>query len=115
MSNFKVRYIRLNKPCQVKVKSLKQVKGIYRVTEVYFKEYEDTFDAFYIVEGEIKAGYIKAVNMSKRVFVDTIKTHINTLNSGNYDIDIDDLYKPGLGYVIIHKPEKLLEDIYGKE
>ena len=113
-SNFKVRYVRLNKPCQVRVGSESQVKGFFLVTEVYFKEHKDTIDTFYIIEGGQKT-YIKTVNVNKIVYGDTVQIHINTLKSGYYKINIHDIDQTDMGFIIRHKIEALLEDIYGNE
>ena len=114
MSNFKVRYIRLNKPCILTIVSKNQISSIdFIVTGAYFREYKDTFDVFYIVEG-VKKTYIKTVSRDKVWNSDIINFHINLLNSGCYIISIDDIIVTEFCHDITRKIEKLEEDIYGK-
>lgn len=114
-NNFKVKYIRLNEPCRMVIQSPNTLYDYkFNIREVYFKEYEDTFDIFF-VEDEEKKLYLTAINMQKNIYSDTIRIHINVLKSGHYKIDENSMRRRIDGLVDIKKIEKLEEDIYGTE
>lgn len=114
-NNFKVKYIRLNKPCHLRVELKNRIDGLdFVVIEAYFREYTDGFDAFYIIKGTKKT-YIKTVKMNKILYGDTINFHINALKSGYYKISDDDIVKMEYCRGVNHTINKLEEDIYGKK
>ena len=85
-NKFKVKYIRLNKPCRMTIQLPDMQNDLkFNIREVYFKEYEKTVDIFYIIN-EAKKLYLKAINMPKGFYYDTIMSHINVLKTGAYGI-----------------------------
>lgn len=115
MSNFKVRYVRLNDPCRIVIQRPDpQLDYRFNIGEVYFKEYENTFDIFFVEDGKNKR-YLTAINMQKSIYGDTIMFHINTLKTGYYKIVESSMRKRTHGLIDIKRIEKLEEDIYGTE
>lgn len=116
MSKFKVRYIRLNEPCRMVIQSPNMLYDYkFNIREAYFKEYESTFDIFF-VEDEEKKLYLTAINVQKSIFGDdTVMFHMNALNEGYYKIDENSMRKRMDGLVDIRTIDKLEADMYGTE
>lgn len=114
MSNFKVRYVRFNEPCRVFIRNNVQNDYKIDVAEVYFKEYENTFDIFFVEDKKNKR-YLTAINMQKNIYGDTIMFHINTLKTGYYKIVENSMRRRIDNLIDIRSIDKLEEDIYGEE
>ena len=113
-NKFKVKYIRLNKPYRIIIQFPNVQNNLeFDIGEVYFKEYEKTLDIFYIL-AKTKKLYLKAINIQKGFYYNTIMSHINVLKTGHYVINANDIKKRPDGLIDIKFIDKLEEDIYGE-